>query len=84
MQVQDFPTISLLGAGSSSSVTMGIDFADTTQPAVFDIHVGDKKFKVTIKAPVGELLQPVTYSENDFISLQSKFAKMQQSVRNFC
>ena len=59
-----------LAANQSTTVLMAIDFNDTTQPAKFDICSQTKKFNVNISAPVGELLQPNTLTENDFKSLQ--------------
>jgi hypothetical protein len=70
-----------LDEGASTSVTMGIDFNDTTQPANFEICTGDKKLNVTVKAPVGELLLPISMSENEFNQQQSKWQQnMTQSI----
>lgn len=38
MSMHPFPDISNLAIGDSSTVTMGIDFRDTTQPATFEIR----------------------------------------------
>ena len=51
---------------------MGINFNDTTQPAALEVCAGEQKFKVSITAPVGELLQPHTMSERDFSGQQSE------------
>lgn len=51
---------------------MGINFNDTTQPAALEVCAGEQKFKVSITAPVGELLQPHTMSEGDFSNQQSE------------
>ena len=61
-----------LAVGASSSVLMGINFNDTTQPAGLELCAGEQKFKASITAPVGELLQPYTMSEKDFSAQQSK------------
>jgi AP-3 complex subunit beta len=53
---------------------MGVNFNDTTQPADLEVCAGEQKFKVSITAPVGELLQPHTMSEGDFTKEQSKYA----------
>ena len=37
MKLHEFPEINNLGVGKSVSVTLGIDFGDTTQPANFEI-----------------------------------------------
>jgi len=61
-----------LGGGASVTVLMDIDFNDTTQPAQFQICTHSKAFNVSITAPVGELLQPNTITENDFLKLQGE------------
>lgn len=52
---------------------MGVDFNDTTQAAKFQIKTSGGNFEVSITAPVGELLQPNTLTENDFLKLQSMY-----------
>ena len=61
-----------LAANTSTSVLMAVDFNDTTQPAQFTIGVDDRKHPVSLTAPVGELVQPYTMTENDFNNLQGK------------
>ena len=72
MALEDFPPVSTLAPNSSTNVLLGIDFNDTTQPAQFEIIHDNKKFTVSITAPVGELLQPNTLTENDFTTLQGR------------
>lgn len=67
-----FHSVASLGVGASTSVLMGINFNDTTQPAALEVCAGEQKFKVSITAPVGELLQPHTMSEGDFSNQQSE------------
>lgn len=57
-----------LGVGASTSVLMGINFNDTTQPASFQLVSEQKTFPITISAPVGELMQPHTMGEAEFKS----------------
>ena len=52
---------------------MAINFNDTTQPAGFDICTDDKKYTVSITAPVGELLLPYNIHEKEFVKEQGKF-----------
>ena len=59
-----------LAPNQSTTVLMAIDFNDTTQPAKFDICTQTKKYSVSVSAPVGELLQPNTLTENDFLTSQ--------------
>ena len=72
MDLQPFPEIASLSANATTSVIMAIDFNDTTQPAEFVIVTNSKSFPVKVSAPVGELLQPNTITEKDFISRKSK------------
>lgn len=79
MEVQPFPEIASLAVGASTSVLMGINFNDTTQPADLEVFAGEHKFKVSIAAPVGELLQPHTMSEGDFTNQQRKLGGMNEN-----
>ena len=75
--MQDFPAIPTLAPSNNVTVILGIDFNDTTQSAQFEIVRDNKKFNVSISAPVGELVQPNTITENDFLSLQGKSVRRQ-------
>lgn len=79
MEIHDFPEIASLGQGASTSVLLAINFNDTTQPAKFNICTQDTKFTVTITAPVGELLQPHTMSEAEFLQQQGKLGGMHEN-----
>ncbi|XP_078684909.1 AP-3 complex subunit beta-1-like isoform X4 [Branchiostoma floridae x Branchiostoma belcheri] len=79
MTLQEFPEIPTLPGGGSMSVSIGIDFKDTIQPANFQICTQDRKYNVSIKPPVGELLQAVTMSEADFTAQQSKLTGMNEN-----
>ncbi|XP_067666923.1 AP-3 complex subunit beta-2-like isoform X2 [Haliotis asinina] len=79
MEVQEFPEIATLGAGSSTSVLFGINYNDTTQPAMFDLCTQDQKYSVNISAPVGELVQPYTMNESDFRTQQGKLGGMNEN-----
>ncbi|XP_038072193.1 AP-3 complex subunit beta-2-like isoform X2 [Patiria miniata] len=79
MKLHEFPEVTNLGVGKSVSVTLGIDYGDTTQPANFEICTESRKFSVSIKAPVGELLQPISISEREFQSEQSKLIGMNEN-----
>ncbi|XP_033749494.1 AP-3 complex subunit beta-2-like [Pecten maximus] len=82
MEIHDFPEIASLGQGASTSVLLAINFNDTTQPAKFNICTQDTKFPVTITAPVGELLQPHTMSEAEFLQQQGKLGGMHENSGN--
>lgn len=80
MEIQDFPEIASLGTGASTSVLMAINFNDTTQPAKFEICTLEQTFKVSITAPVGELLQPHTMGLQDFTQQQGKLKGMTENT----
>uniref|UniRef100_A0A665VJB1 AP-3 complex subunit beta n=1 Tax=Echeneis naucrates TaxID=173247 RepID=A0A665VJB1_ECHNA len=67
MRVKEFAEIESLPAGESATAVMGIDFCDSTQAANFQL-----KFFVSIQPPVGELMQPVFLTENEFKKEQGK------------
>ena len=72
MELQAFPEVASLSANATTSVIMAIDFNDTTQPAEIVIVTSKKSFPAKIIAPVGELLQPNTITEKDFLSRRGK------------
>lgn len=55
------------------AVSMGIDFNESTQPAKFELKTSENSHSLSIKAPIGEIIQPVFLSEEEFIASQSKF-----------
>lgn len=79
MDIHDFPEIAVLAPKNSTTVLMAINFNDTTQPAGFEICTEDKKFNVSITAPVGELLQPYNIHEKEFIKEQGKLSGMHEN-----
>ncbi|XP_064452348.1 AP-3 complex subunit beta-1 isoform X5 [Mirounga angustirostris] len=66
MQMHVFTPIESLEPEGSITVSMGIDFCDSTQTASFQLCTKDDCFSVNIQPPVGELLLPVAMSEKDF------------------
>uniref|UniRef100_UPI00398E351C AP-3 complex subunit beta-1 n=1 Tax=Pristiophorus japonicus TaxID=55135 RepID=UPI00398E351C len=79
MQMHDFYAIECLEPGTSKTVSMGIDFCDSTQAANFQLCTYNDHFSVSVQPPVGELLLPVTTSEKDFRKEQGKLAGMNES-----
>ncbi|XP_025923531.1 AP-3 complex subunit beta-1 isoform X5 [Apteryx rowi] len=63
----------------SITVSMGIDFCDSTQTASFQLCTRDDHFNVNIQPPVGELLLPVTMSEKDFKKEQGMLTGMNET-----
>ncbi|XP_053385509.1 AP-3 complex subunit beta-2-like isoform X2 [Mercenaria mercenaria] len=80
MEIHDFPEIAALAPKNSTTVLMAINFNDTTQPAGFEICTEEKKFNVSISAPVGELLQPYNIHEKEFIKEQGKLSGMNENT----
>jgi len=79
MSMHEFQEIASLGPGATIAVTVGIDFNDTTQPASFNLCTQNSKFPVSIKAPVGELLQGCPMTEADFLAKQGKLRGLNES-----
>lgn len=80
MRMKDTSTVMQLTAGSSRTVTVGIDFNDTLQPAKFDICVSPgKKYPVQIEPLAGELLRAIHITETDFLTFQDKLTGMHES-----
>lgn len=74
VSLHDFAPISSLGVGCSVIGTLGVDFADSTQPVNFDIVIESAgTHKVSFQAPVGEILRAVTMPEDLFVSQQGKY-----------
>lgn len=79
MSMHEFQEVASLARGATISVTLGIDFNDTTQPANFNLCTLNNKFPVSIKAPVGELLQVCPMSEADFLAKQGKLRGLNEN-----
>ncbi|XP_032865029.1 AP-3 complex subunit beta-1 isoform X2 [Tyto alba] len=79
MRMHEFNPIECLEPAGSITVSMGIDFCDSTQMASFQLCTKDDHFNVNIQPPVGELLLPVTMSEKDFKKEQGMLAGMNET-----
>lgn len=79
MSMHEFQEVASLAPGATISVTAGINFNDTTQPANFNLCTQNNKFSVSIKAPVGELLQGFPMTEADFLEKQGKLRGLNES-----
>nr|XP_055036176.1 AP-3 complex subunit beta-1 isoform X2 [Misgurnus anguillicaudatus] len=77
--IHRFNTIERLEPQASITVSMGVDFKDSTQAANFQLCTKEDEFSVSIQPAVGELLLPVTMSEPDFTKEQSKLVGMNES-----
>lgn len=79
MQMHTFGPIESLEPEGSITVSMGIDFCDSTQTASFQLCTKDDSFSVNIQPPVGELLLPVAMSEKDFKKEQGMLTGMNET-----
>ncbi|XP_048656138.1 AP-3 complex subunit beta-1 isoform X6 [Marmota marmota marmota] len=79
MQMHVFHPIDSLEPEGSITVSMGIDFCDSTQTASFQLCTKDDCFNVSIQPPIGELLLPVTMSEKDFKKEQGMLTGMNET-----
>ncbi|ESO88349.1 hypothetical protein LOTGIDRAFT_126173 [Lottia gigantea] len=79
MEIQEFSEIGSIAPGMRSTVLIGINFNDTTQPAKFDICTAQQKHSVSISAPVGEIIQPYSLIDSEFTSQQGKLSGMNEN-----
>ncbi|KAM6986521.1 AP-3 complex subunit beta-1 [Aplochiton taeniatus] len=79
LDIHCFNTIERLEPEASVSVSMGIDFKDSTQAANFLLCTKEDQFSVSIQPAVGELFLPVTMTEQDFCKEQGKLLGMNES-----
>ncbi|XP_047426105.1 AP-3 complex subunit beta-1 isoform X2 [Mugil cephalus] len=79
LDIHCFNTIERLDPGASVTVSMGIDFSDSTQAANFQLCTKEDQFSVSIQPAVGELLMPSTMTEPDFCQEQKKLQGMNET-----
>ncbi|XP_048114759.1 AP-3 complex subunit beta-1 isoform X2 [Alosa alosa] len=77
--IHGFNNIENLEPNASVAVSIGIDFKDSTQAANFQLCTKDDKFSVSIQPAVGELLLPVTMTEQDFQKEQGNLLGMNET-----
>ncbi|KAG7477039.1 hypothetical protein MATL_G00089110 [Megalops atlanticus] len=82
LSIHRFSDIECLEPGASITVSMGIDFNDSTQAANFQLCTKNDQFSVSIQPAVGELFLPVTMTEQDFLKEQGKLTGMNESSAN--
>ncbi|TRY64918.1 hypothetical protein DNTS_024608 [Danionella cerebrum] len=66
---------------ASVSVSMGVDFNDSTQAANFQLCTKEDEFSVSIQPAVGELLQPVSMSK--LLGMNESSATVAMTPENF-
>ncbi|XP_071322061.1 AP-3 complex subunit beta-1 isoform X1 [Trachinotus anak] len=79
LNIHCFNTIERLEPEASVTVSMGIDFSDSTQAANFQLCTKEDQFSVSIQPAVGELLMPSTMAEQDFCKEQGKLLGMNET-----
>ncbi|KAK2818678.1 hypothetical protein Q5P01_024239 [Channa striata] len=79
LNIHCFNTIERLEPEASVTVSMGIDFSDSTQAANFQLCTKEDQFNVSIQPAVGELLMPSTMTEQDFCKEQGKLLGMNET-----
>ncbi|KAK3524557.1 hypothetical protein QTP70_029870, partial [Hemibagrus guttatus] len=77
-KIHCFSPIESLELEASVTVSLGVGFNDSTQAASFQLCTKEDQFNVSIQPAVGELLLPVTMSEQDFIREQGKLQGMNE------
>nr|XP_046230314.1 AP-3 complex subunit beta-1 [Scatophagus argus] len=79
LNIHCFNTVERLEPEASVTVSMGIDFSDSTQAANFQLCTKEDQFSVSIQPAVGELLMPSTMTEQDFCKEQGKLLGMNET-----
>lgn len=80
VEVKGVTEIGSLPVNNMLTITIGIDYNETTQPAWFELKSKKRSHNLSIKAPIGETLQPVEISKDDFITQQSKLKGMNENT----
>uniref|UniRef100_UPI0037E7745C AP-3 complex subunit beta-1 isoform X2 n=1 Tax=Semicossyphus pulcher TaxID=241346 RepID=UPI0037E7745C len=79
LNIHCFNTVERLEQEASVTVSMGIDFSDSTQAANFQLCTKEDQFSVSIQPAVGELLMPSSMNEQDFCKEQGKLLGMNET-----
>jgi len=80
MSVHEFPAVSNILPDQSRTVTLGIDFNDTTQAAKLDLVIGTRPFSISLNCPTGEMVRPINMSLMAFNQEQTKLSGMNEST----
>merc|ERR1740128_1279959 len=76
--MHEFAAIVSLPVASTTLVTLGVDFGDSTQNISFDIVASGRPVKINLRPSVGELLRPVVCTEGHFMNEQGKLRGMNE------
>ena len=83
MTMHEFSSLASLEPDSSQTVTIGINFNDSTQSAKFDLVASGRVFTVQIQPQIGELIRGVSMPESLFDQEKVKLKGMNQVDTNF-
>lgn len=76
MEVHDFAPIAELAPNTSAQSTVGVAWNDSTNPATLEVVWGEGgRATLCLKAPVGELVRPVTMTVTHFQTEQGKYSR---------
>nr|XP_057920069.1 AP-3 complex subunit beta-1 isoform X1 [Doryrhamphus excisus] len=79
LQIHCFNTVERLEPEASVTVSMAVDFSDSTQAANFELCTKEDRFGVSIQPAVGELLMPCSLTQQDFCEEQGKLLGMNET-----
>ncbi|XP_043235476.1 AP-3 complex subunit beta-2-like isoform X1 [Amphibalanus amphitrite] len=80
LTLHEFAPVSLLAPGGTVGSTLGVDFRDSTHAARFDIVTGGSRtVPVSLAAPMGEILRPVTMSDDLFQRRRAQLRGMNEA-----
>ena len=83
MTMHEFSGISSLEPNSVQTVTIGINFNDSTQSARFDLVASGRVFTVQIQPQIGELIRGVSMPETLFDQEKAKLKGMNEVDATF-
>ena len=83
MTMHEFSGISSLEPDSVQTVTIGINFNDSTQSARFDLVASGRVFTVQIQPQIGELIRAVSMPETLFDQEKAKLKGMNEVDATF-
>lgn len=76
MSIHNSAPIAQLLPGSVTLGALGVDYKDSIQPLVLEVSWFssgmERKSEVSLRVPIGELVQPLSMSEEDFENEQGK------------
>lgn len=77
--VEDFDEIECLESGVTVTRVLGVDFCDTTQSLQFELITKTRKFNVSVKPPIGELISQWPVPQTEFLKNKSSLSGMNEN-----